>query len=147
MSLDYPITITANDIEQRGPCKAGLTEFREHYPDGLVVHDALHQSALLAGPLGKHESWAIAVGLLPPIRTAAGDGSTLTAGDGSTLTGGYRSTLTGGDDSTLTWRYWDGHRHRLHTVYTGEDGIEPGVGYVGRVVEGKFTVSRKETTP
>jgi len=71
----------------------------------------------------------------------AGYDSTLTGGDSSTLTGGKRSTMTGGDDSTLTWHYWDGIRYRLHTVYTGEDGIRAGVPYIGRFVGGVFTVS------
>ena len=148
--VEYPITITAADIEQHEPCKSGLAAFREHYPDGVTVRDAAHQSALLAGPLGMQESWAVDAGLLPPIRIAGGHRSTLTGGlrstltggDGSTLTGGHRSTLTGGDDSTLTWRYWDGSRYRLHTVYTGEDGIESGVAYVGRFAGGKLTIDR-----
>ena len=196
--VDYPITITAADIEQHDPCESGLAAFREHYPDGVTVRDAAHQSALLAGPLGMQESWAVDAGLLPPIRIAGGHRSTLTGGlrstltgglrstltggddstltggygstltgglrstltggDGSTLTGGHRSTLTGGygstltggddstltggDDSTLTWRYWDGSRYRLHTVYTGEDGIEAGVAYVGRFAGGKLTIDR-----
>jgi hypothetical protein len=57
-------------------------------------------------------------------------GSTLTAGDGS--------TLTAGDRSTLTWRWWDGARWRLTTVYTGEGGIEAGKPY---------TCSRGTVTP
>jgi len=70
-----------------------------------------------------------------------GHSSTLSAGYNSTLTGGKRSTLTGGDSSTLTWRYFDGKRYRLHTVYTGEDGIRADVPYIGRFVDGVFTVS------
>ena len=170
--VDYPITITAADIEQHDPCESGLAAFREHYPDGLTVRDAAHRLALLVGPLAVYESWAVDTGLLPPVRLAGGDGSTLTGGDASTLTGGHRSTITGGDGSTitgghrstltggdystltgghrstltgghrstLTWRYWDGSRYRLHTVYTGEDGIESGVAYVGRFAGDKFTI-------
>jgi len=74
--------------------------------------------------------------------TLTGGGhSTLTGGDYSTLTGGSDSTLTGGDYSTLTWHYLDGKRYRLHTVYTGEDGIEPNTPYIGRFADGTFTVS------
>jgi hypothetical protein len=82
-----------------------------------------------------------------------GTGSTNTGGDGSTNTGGYRSTNTGGDystntggngstntgsdnstntggiNSTLIWKIWDGTRYRVHTYYTGEDGILHNVPY------------------
>lgn len=57
------------------------------------------------------------------------------------LTGGNDSTLTGGDSSTLTWHYWDGKRYRLHTVYTGEDGIKANTPYIGRFFGHVFTVS------
>ena len=58
-----------------------------------------------------------------------GDGSTLTGGDRCTLTGGHQSTLTGGYYSALSWRLWDGHRYRIHTVYPGEGGIKVGTAY------------------
>jgi hypothetical protein len=65
-----------------------------------------------------------------------GDRSTLKGGDRSTLNGGDNSTLNGGYGSTLTFKVWDGKRHRLHTAYVGENGINPGVPY--QFVDGKF---------
>jgi hypothetical protein len=70
-----------------------------------------------------------------------GHHATLTGGHHATLTGSHRSTLTGGHRSTLTWRYYDGSRFRLHTVYTGEDGIKQDTPYIGRFADGVFTVS------
>jgi hypothetical protein len=64
-----------------------------------------------------------------------GDYSTNTGGDYSTNTGGYNSTNTGGNNSTLIWKIWDGTRYRVHTYYTGEDGILPDVPY--KWVDGK----------
>ena len=58
-----------------------------------------------------------------------GNRCTLTGGDRCTLTGGARCTLTGGYYSALSWRLWDGHRYRIHTVYPGEGGIKIGTAY------------------
>lgn len=58
-----------------------------------------------------------------------GDYTFLTGGDYSTLMG-YRASLTGGENSTLSWKWWDGDRWRVKTVYVGEDGIKAGTAYV-----------------
>ena len=132
--MTYPITITRDAIVALDPCKDGLALFDEHYPDGvLVVADVQAHMALYSGPLAKHVGWAETGGLLPRVCAQGGDRSTLTGGNDSTLTGGHRSTLT--------WRYYDGSRFRLHTVYTGEDGIKQDTPYIGRFADGVFTVS------
>jgi hypothetical protein len=64
-----------------------------------------------------------------------GDDSVNTGGTGSTNTGGDWSTNKGGNNSTLIWKIWDGTRYRLHTYYTGEDGILPNVPY--KWIDGK----------
>jgi hypothetical protein len=76
----------------------------------------------------------------------AGDGSHVTAGDGSHVTAGYDSHVMAGDrshvmagydshatagyGSSISWRYYDGKRYRIKTVYVGEDGIKPNVAYI-----------------
>ena len=118
----YPVTITRaqlEDLDGLNACEPGIEVFDFVAPTGsLTIGDVHAHAALLAGPLGAFEDWAIAEGLLPPVRMTGGaravlmggyratltggDGAVLTGGDYSTLTGGYRATLTGGRRSTLT---------------------------------------------
>ena len=38
----------------------------------------------------------------------------------------------GGDRSVLTWKYFDGERVRMYTLYVGQDGILADTAYYGR---------------
>jgi hypothetical protein len=68
--------------------------------------------------------------------------STLMGGQGTTLIGGHGSIMSGGARSVLTWKYHDGARVRIHTVYVGEEGIEADTAYRGRwdFIQGEFQI-------
>ena len=70
--------------------------------------------------------------------------SVVTGGFASTLIGSQGSTLSGGDRSALTWKYFDGERVRMYTIYVGQDGILADTAYYGRwnYVELEFQIER-----
>ena len=151
--MDYPITITRDQIVSLDACEEGIAAFDLVAPSGtLTIPDVAAHVAILSTPLAEFDGWAIGAGVVAPIMATAGDygtatagvvgtatagcdgtatagdRGTATAGDHGTATAGDRGTATAGDHGTIRIEYWDTRRRTL-VGYVGEDGIKADTPY------------------
>ena len=103
MEPTYPITIAREALVAKKACEEGLKAFDEAAPSGtLLIPDVFAHMGLLAGPLAPFDAWAQEMGLLPPVRYAGADYSTVSGGRYSTVSGGAGSAVSGGRYSTVS---------------------------------------------